>query len=88
MSDVVRMKLLEADHPIGIKKKCPYPLPPLDHVYGLPYKKDTEGVAIRIFFPLYNTVTHSWQIHQPSPIAKAQKEALSRKEGQVIGATP
>ena len=30
MSDVVRMKLLEADHPIGIKKKCPYPLPPLD----------------------------------------------------------
>ena len=39
MSDVVRMKLLEADHPIGIKKKCPYPLPPLDHVYGLPYKK-------------------------------------------------
>ena len=52
MSDVVRMKLLEADHPIGIAKKCPYPLPPLDHVYGLPYKKDTEGVSIRIFFPL------------------------------------
>ena len=28
MSDVVRRKLLDADHPIGIKKKCPYPLPP------------------------------------------------------------
>ena len=52
MSDVVRMKLLEADHPIGIKKKRPYPPPPLDHVYGLPYKKDPEGVAIRIFFSL------------------------------------
>lgn len=25
MSDVVRRKLLDADHPIGIKKKCPFP---------------------------------------------------------------
>ena len=52
MSDVVRRKLLDADHPIGIKKKCPYPLPPLDHVYGLPYKMDKEGVAIRKHFSL------------------------------------
>lgn len=47
MSDVVRMKLLEADHPIGVRRKCRYALPPSDHVYGLPYKMDNEGVAIR-----------------------------------------
>ena len=28
MSDVVRRKLLDADHPIGIKKKCLFPLGP------------------------------------------------------------
>ena len=48
MSDVVRMKLLEADHRVGVKKKSRYTLPPQDHVYGLPYKMDTEGVSIGI----------------------------------------
>lgn len=57
MSDVIRMKLLEADHPVGVKKKSRYILPPQDHVYGLPYKMDTEGVSIGIYtilivFPL------------------------------------
>ena len=50
MSDVVRMKLLEADHPVGVKKKSRYTLPPQDHVYGLPYKMDAEGASIGIIY--------------------------------------
>ena len=46
MADVIRMKLREADHPVGVKKKSRYVLPPEDHVYGLPNKRDLEGASI------------------------------------------
>lgn len=42
----LRTQLIEADHPVGVKKTGNWKLPPKDFAYGLPGKKDEEGVSI------------------------------------------
>ena len=48
MLQSLRTNLIECEHPVGVKKKSRYTLPPQDHVYGLPYKMDAEGASIGI----------------------------------------
>lgn len=41
----IRTKLVQLEHPIGTKKISNWKLPPTDFSYGLPGKKDQEGVS-------------------------------------------
>ena len=40
----LKIRIKEADHPVGTKRPSFIDLPPEDHVYGFQVKKDPEGV--------------------------------------------
>lgn len=44
--ETLKRRLEENEHPIGVKKKTWYKLPPQDFYYGYPVKPDKEGVSI------------------------------------------
>ena len=46
MLTALRTNLKECEHPVGVKKTSNWKLPPKDFAYGLPGKKDEEGVSI------------------------------------------
>ena len=46
MLTALRTNLRECEHPVGVKKTSNWKLPPKDFAYGLPGKKDEEGVSI------------------------------------------
>ena len=42
----LKHRLIEADHPVGVKKHSLWKLPPPEFSYGYPVKPDPEGVSI------------------------------------------
>ena len=46
MLRTLKIRIKEADRPVGQKRPNHIKLPPEDHVYGLESKKDQEGVEI------------------------------------------
>jgi hypothetical protein len=46
MTDYLKERLYEAEHPVGVKKYSNWKLPPPDFAYGLRVKPDPEGVSI------------------------------------------
>lgn len=46
MLQALRTNLRECEHPVGVKKTSNWKLPPVGFAYGLPGKKDEEGVSI------------------------------------------
>ena len=42
----LKLRIKEADHPVGTKRPNFIDLPPEDHVYGLRGKHDVEGAGI------------------------------------------
>ena len=42
----LKIRIKEADHPVGTKRPSFIDLPPSDHVYGLLIKHDEEGAGI------------------------------------------
>ena len=42
----LKIRIREADHPVGTKRPSHIKLPPEGHVYGLESKKDKEGVEL------------------------------------------
>jgi len=42
----LKHRLIEADHPVGVKKHSMWKLPPPEFSYGYPVKPDPEGVSI------------------------------------------
>ena len=49
MLQALRTNLKECEHPVGVKKTSNWKLPPAGFAYGLPGKKDEEGVSISKF---------------------------------------
>ena len=45
MSQTLKIKLTEADQPVGVPRLPRYALPPESFVYGLKIKRDPEGVS-------------------------------------------
>ena len=45
MMKQLKMRIKEADHPVGTKRPSFIDLPSEDHVYGLKGKPDKEGVS-------------------------------------------
>ena len=45
MSQTLKIKLTEADHPVGVPRLPRYALPPESFVYGLKIRRDPEGVS-------------------------------------------
>lgn len=41
----MRRHIRETEHPIGKVKPSMHDLPPADHAYGLPYKRDPYGAG-------------------------------------------
>ena len=57
MSQTLKIKLTEADHPVGVPRLPRYTLPPESHVYGLKIRRDPEGVSTgkpTLYPPLIN----------------------------------
>ena len=48
MLQTLKTRLIENEHPIGIKKTSNWKLPPVDFAYGKKEKEDLEGVSISI----------------------------------------
>ena len=46
MIEKLKHRLIEADHPVGVKKHSLWKLPPPEFSYGYPVKPDPEGVSI------------------------------------------
>lgn len=46
MIQALKTRLIECDHPVGVKKTSNWKLPPPDFAYGLRGKPDEEGVSI------------------------------------------
>lgn len=46
MLQALRTNLKECERPVGVKKTSNWKLPPAGFAYGLPGKKDEEGVSI------------------------------------------
>ena len=42
----LKTRLVEVEHPIGVKRVSNWKLPPIDFVYGKKEKGDKEGVSI------------------------------------------
>jgi hypothetical protein len=45
MSQTLKIKLTEADQPVGVPRLPRYALPPESFVYGLKIRRDPEGVS-------------------------------------------
>ena len=45
MSQTLKIKLAEADQPVGVPRLPRYALPPESFVYGLKIRRDPEGVS-------------------------------------------
>jgi hypothetical protein len=56
MTDYLKERLYEAEHPVGVKKYSNWKLPPPDFAYGLRVKPDPEGVSISKKKKLYNNI--------------------------------
>lgn len=50
MLQTLRTKLVETDHPVGVKRIMNHKLPPSEFVYGRKEKEDPEGVSISKHF--------------------------------------
>lgn len=62
MSQTLKIKLTEADHPVGVPRLPRYTLPPESHVYGLKIRRDPEGVSTGKFI-LYLLLINLKQLH-------------------------
>ncbi|MCQ2818713.1 MAG: cilia- and flagella-associated protein 77 [archaeon] len=45
MLDSIRKQIARGEHPVGVVKPSLHNLPPADHVYGLPLKRDQYGAG-------------------------------------------
>lgn len=45
MLDSIRKQIARTDHPVGTVKPSLHDLPPADHAYGLPLKRDEYGAG-------------------------------------------
>lgn len=46
LNQALRTRLIEAEHPVGVKKTSNWHLPPPDFAYGKPLVHDKEGAGI------------------------------------------
>jgi hypothetical protein len=46
MLQTLKTRLVECEHPVGIKKTSNWKLPSIDFVYGKKEKEDKEGVSV------------------------------------------
>lgn len=65
MLQTLRTRIVENEHPVGVKKIQNFKLPAEEFVYGRKEKPDPEGVSISIILNNF-PVTRSWKEHQPS----------------------
>jgi len=66
--ETLKRRLIENEHPVGVKKKTWYKLPPQDFSYGYPVKHDKEGVSI---------ITRHWKVHEPSGTTQPPQDFIT-----------